>query len=49
MRDDCVGTDVKAALHDLAPRRIAAKGPLQNPRYVGRDLTWNEWLELPHH
>ena len=44
--DDCVGTEVEAALDELVPRWIADDWPLEHPRYVGRDLTWDEWLEL---
>jgi hypothetical protein len=44
--DDCVGTDVEAALDELVPRWIADDWPLEHPRYVGRDLTWDEWLAL---
>ena len=42
--DECVGTELEAALDELVPRWIAADWPLERPRYVGRDLTWAEWL-----
>ena len=29
------------------PRWIAADWPLEHPRYVGRDLTWAEWMAIP--
>ena len=29
------------------PRWIADDWPLEQPRYVGRDLTWAEWIALP--
>ena len=45
--DECVGTELEAALDALVPRWIAAEWPLEHPRYVGRDLTWAEWLALP--
>jgi hypothetical protein len=45
--DECVGTELEAALDELVPRWIAAEWPLERPRYVGRDLTWDEWLALP--
>ena len=45
--DECVGTELEAALDELVPRWIAAEWPLERPRYVGRDLTWAEWLALP--
>ena len=45
--DECAGTELEAALDELVPRWIAADWPLERPRYVGRDLTWAEWLALP--
>lgn len=45
--DALVGTEVEAALDALVPQWIATAWPLQQPRYVGRDLTWSEWLALP--
>ena len=47
VRDEYVGSDVESALDDLVPRWIAEDWPLQQPRYVGRDLSWAEWLALP--
>jgi hypothetical protein len=44
--DSCVGTDVEVALDALVPRWIAEDWPLEHPRYVGRDLTWGEWVAL---
>lgn len=45
--DRLVGSDVEAALDELVPRWIAADWPLSAPRYVGRDLGWDEYLALP--
>ncbi len=45
--DERVGTDLEAELDAFVPRWIAEEWPLQAPRYVGRDLTWDEWLALP--
>jgi hypothetical protein len=45
--DPLAGSDVEAALDALVPRWIAASWPLERPRYVGRDLTWDQWRELP--
>jgi len=47
VRDEHVGSDVEAALDELVPRWIAEVWPLDRPRYVGRDLSWEEWLALP--
>ena len=44
--DAFVGTDVEAALDELVPRWIAEDWPLDAPRYVGRDLTWDDWIAL---
>lgn len=45
--DDLVGTDVETALDEAVPRWIETDWPLENPRYVGRDVTWAQWLEMP--
>ena len=45
--DDKVGTPLEDALDLLVPRWIARVWPFTRPRYVGRDLSWAEWLALP--
>lgn len=45
--DDKVGTALEDALDLLVPRWIAGVWPFEHPRYVGRDLSWAEWLALP--
>lgn len=45
--DDRVGTELERALDALVPEWIAAAWPFERPCYVGRDLTWHEWLALP--
>ena len=45
--DECVGTDLEEALDELIPRWIAESWPFARPRFVGRDLSWPEWLALP--
>lgn len=45
--DALVGTEVEAALDALVPAWIARDWPLRQPRYVGRDLSWSDWLALP--
>jgi hypothetical protein len=45
--DELVGTQLAAALDALVPAWIAAEWPLERPRYVGRDLSWDAWLDLP--
>ncbi|HEY7042219.1 MAG TPA: GNAT family N-acetyltransferase [Nocardioidaceae bacterium] len=45
--DECVDTDVEAGLDAEVPRWIASSWPFERPRYVGRDLSWDEWLALP--
>ena len=47
VRDEYVGSAVERALDDLVPRWIAEDWPLERPRYVGRDLSWEEWLAIP--
>ncbi|HEY3506333.1 MAG TPA: N-acetyltransferase [Actinocatenispora sp.] len=45
--DDRVGTDLERALDALIPRWIATVWPFRRPRFVGRDLSWPDWLALP--
>ncbi|MET9495645.1 N-acetyltransferase [Streptomyces sp. NPDC006552] len=45
--DELLGTPAERALDALVPDWIAAQWPLRQPRYVGRDLSWQEWLALP--
>jgi RimJ/RimL family protein N-acetyltransferase len=45
--DRLVGSDVEAALTDFVPTWIATAWPLDSPRHVGRDITWDDWLALP--
>ena len=47
VRDEYVDSDVERALDEFVPRWIEREWPLRSPRYVGRDLTWQEWLALP--
>jgi hypothetical protein len=45
--DRLVGTPVELALDALVPEWIAREWPLTRPRYVGRDLSWKDWIALP--
>jgi hypothetical protein len=45
--DRLVGTDLERELDALVPRWIAEDWPLTLPRYVGRDLSWDDWMALP--
>jgi hypothetical protein len=47
VRDEYVGSPVEQTLDDFVPTWIAAEWPLQQPRYVGRDLSWAEWVAIP--
>lgn len=44
--DAYVGTPVEVALDELVPRWIAEDWPMTKPRYVGRDLSWADWIAL---
>jgi hypothetical protein len=46
--DAAAGSELERALDSLVPRWIAADWPFERPRYIGRDLSWRDWLELPH-
>ena len=41
------GSDLERALDALVPAWIAGAWPFHRPRYIGRDLSWPEWLALP--
>jgi RimJ/RimL family protein N-acetyltransferase len=45
--DELVGTTVAAALDALVPAWITAEWPLERPRYIGHDVSWDAWLDLP--
>lgn len=45
--DDLVGSQVEKALDEFVPEWINADWPLSRPRYVGRDLSWQDWQALP--
>jgi len=45
--DDQVGTGLERALDALVPQWIAAAWPFTQPRFIGRDLSWAQWLALP--
>lgn len=47
VRDEHAETPLEADLDGFVPRWIAQDWPFRAPRYVGRDLTWQEWLDLP--
>jgi hypothetical protein len=45
--DGQAGTGLERALDALVPRWIAADWPFTRPCYIGRDLSWADWLALP--
>jgi len=45
--DSQAGTGLERALDALVPQWIATTWPFTKPRYVGRDLSWDDWLALP--
>ena len=47
VRDEYVGTDVEHALDERVPQWIAEEWPITEPRYIGRDISWEDWLALP--
>ena len=47
VRNEYVGTPVEEALNTFVPKWIASDWPLERPRYVGIDLTWQEWIAIP--
>jgi hypothetical protein len=46
--DAAVGTPIEADLDRFVPTWMAdGWRPFRRPRYIGRDLTWDEWLAFP--
>jgi hypothetical protein len=46
--DASAGSELERALDGLVPHWIEADWPFDRPRFIGRDLSWRAWLELPH-
>jgi len=45
--DDLVATTVEEELDRLVPEWISSAWPFVQPRYIGHDLSWVDWLALP--
>jgi hypothetical protein len=45
--DAAVGTPIEAEPDRFVPTWMADGWPFRRPRYIGRDLTWDEWLAFP--
>ena len=45
--DWLVGSEVEEALDRFVPAWVSSDWPFRQPRYIGRDLTWSDWLALP--
>lgn len=45
--DALVGSELESRLASLVPAWVAAEWPLVRPRFVGHDLSWDDWLDLP--
>lgn len=44
--DGLLGSEIEAALDRFVPQWVADVWPMKSPRYVGRDLSWSDWLSL---
>jgi RimJ/RimL family protein N-acetyltransferase len=45
--DDEVGGALEAALREQVPEWIAAAWPFTAPRFIGEELSWDDYLALP--
>lgn len=45
--DGLVGTPLASMLDTLVPEWLATEWSFHNPRFIGLDLSWTEWLALP--
>jgi hypothetical protein len=45
--DDRAGTSLERSLDRLMPAWIGTAWPFRQPRCLGRDISWLDWLALP--
>jgi hypothetical protein len=45
--DDRAGTSLERSLDQRVPAWIGMAWPFRRPRYLGRDISWPDWLALP--
>ncbi len=45
--DDLVSTTLASSLDTLIPQWITECWPFHKPRFIGIDISWDEWLRLP--
>ena len=45
--DPLVGSEIADTLDVFVPTWIVGSWPFEHPRFIGRDLSWVEWLSLP--
>ncbi len=45
--DSLEGSPVATSLREVVRRWIGEAWPFTNPRFIGSDITWEEWLRLP--
>ena len=45
--DEVVGSELEATIRDLVPLWVCTAWPFERPRFIGRDLSWSDWLQLP--
>jgi hypothetical protein len=45
--DEMVGTILESELDELVPAWIKTAWPFESPRFIGRDISWSDWLGLP--
>jgi hypothetical protein len=45
--DPLAGSDPERALNGFVPQWITGSWPFARPRFIGRDLSWDEWMSLP--
>ena len=45
--DEAADGPLDGCLREFVPTWIASSWPFVHPRFIGRDITWAEWLALP--
>ena len=46
--DELAESPLALSLDEIVPQWIAVSWPFREPRFVGLDISWEDWIRLPH-